>query len=91
MVGLRSGGRLHHDDLLVVDHPAAWDDVADVVVTVPTAEDPRWYSTTSVDSVLVVSADALHLDPRLWTSSAPAMSSTSIPLEFGIGSHPSET
>lgn len=57
-----------HFEFLLVDHPAAHDsitgdDVNRVVVTVPAPDDPRWRPTVRRDSIFVVRADTLRLDP----------------------------
>lgn len=57
-------GSIDHYDWILADHPAAWDSIADVVVTVPAVDDPRWRQTTRIDSTFVARADTLRRDPR---------------------------
>jgi hypothetical protein len=57
-------GSIDHFDLLIADHPAAWDSIADVSITIPAPDDPRWRATTAVETTLVVSADTLRIDPQ---------------------------
>jgi hypothetical protein len=58
-----------HFEFILVDHAAAEDSIQAgaghrVVITVPTADDPRWRRTTRFDSTFIVRADTLRLDPR---------------------------
>ena len=57
-------GSVDHFDLLVADHPAAWDSITDVSFTIPAPDDPRWSASYAAETTLVVSADTLRLDPR---------------------------
>ena len=70
--GTDPDGSIGHFEYVVVDHPAAYDSTAHIVVTVPAAEDSRWRATSVVESTFVVSADTLHREPRPGTGETPA-------------------
>ncbi len=69
--GADPDGAIDHFDFILIDHPAIQDSIAPalpndphrVVVTMPTADDPRWSSTTANDTLIISRADTLRVDP----------------------------
>ncbi len=75
--GADPDGEISHFDFIMVDHPRSNDSIGPggmnpVIVTVPAPDDPRWTSTTLIDSIFVTSADTLRRDPRPSGGESPA-------------------
>ncbi len=67
--GADADGSVDHFDFIMVDHPRSKDSIGPggtdpVIITVPLPDDPRWTSTTAMDSLFVASADTLRRNPR---------------------------